>query len=479
MFYKKISTLIFLVALGSISIWGQALSLVPKISSYGIDDTQKIIVWNFKISDSIKKAASSFTINFRDNYTYEINSDSLSHKKSYLNNKGYKLYITKIPLTKIITQNVIIDEPKKAATLTYYHFGKNVESAIGIELRGNTSLSFPKKSYDLDLWKDSTGKESAKIKLGKLREDDDWILDGIYDEPLRLRSYFASKLWQNIHKPHYINKEPKAQSCIDLQYSELFLNNNYKGLYTLTEKVDRKLLRLKKHEGNTIHGTLFKAASYDGGPAFQKAPQARNIFPHWAGFEMKYPVIDYSYYWNDLQEFVSFIIESDRVSFANEIEKRFYINNAIDYFLFINLIGAADNMGKNYYIARYDKNTPYFMVPWDLDGVLGTLIDGQEIASTTDVLSNGFFDRLISENPINFNQRLVNRWQSLRKTTFSNDSLNLMIDKHYTKLKKQRIYEREFSIWQSQKTKKEHLLYLKNWLKERLVFLDEFVGDLR
>ncbi len=458
---------------------GYSQTIIPTEKSYGIDHSRKWIIYHLKLSDSIQKIASQVSINFENQYPFTISCDSLLYTKEYTNAAGYRLYITKLPIIKITADDSIIDASKRMARLSYYDSKKQVETPIGIELRGNTSLSFPKKSYDLDLWQDDKATTKAKIKFTGLRKDDDWILDGIYDEPLRLRSYTALKLWKKIHQPHYILKAPKAKSSIDLNYVEVFLNESYKGLYTLTEKVDRKLLRLKKNDNDSILGTLFKASSYDGGPAFQKAPKPRNIFPHWAGFEMKYPVIDYTYRWDTLYTFVDFVIKSDNDTFKNKIDTYVNLENAIDYFLFINMLGAADNMGKNYYLARYDDTSPFFFVPWDLDGVLGTLIDGQRIASNKDILSNGLFDRLISVNPNNFNERLVSRWEHLRTHEFSDTHVKQLIEKRYNTFNNHLIYKREAILWEDKLSTKDHLNYLNTWLAQRLLNLDQFIENIK
>ena len=44
---------------------------------------------------------------------------------------------------------------------------------------------------------------------------------------------------------------------------ELFVGGRYWGLYCLTEKVDRKQLRLKKFVGDRVRGVGYKSFAYD------------------------------------------------------------------------------------------------------------------------------------------------------------------------------------------------------------------------
>ena len=41
------------------------------------------------------------------------------------------------------------------------------------------SKQYPKKSYSVELWTDEEGVQKDKQSLLGMREDDDWILDGL------------------------------------------------------------------------------------------------------------------------------------------------------------------------------------------------------------------------------------------------------------------------------------------------------------
>ena len=46
------------------------------------------------------------------------------------------------------------------------------------------------------------------------------------------------------------------------KFVEVFLNDDYYGLFCFTEKIDRKQLKLKKCTSNAVRGELFKAVGY-------------------------------------------------------------------------------------------------------------------------------------------------------------------------------------------------------------------------
>ncbi|MFK7782880.1 CotH kinase family protein [Psychroserpens sp.] len=344
--------------------------------------------------------------------------------------------------------------------------------------RGNLSLSFPKKSYDIEFWKDDISRESKDLKFMSMRSDDDWILDGLYDEPLKLRSHVAAQLWTDINEPYYILKAPRAKSGFNSNFVELFRNNQYLGIYALTEQVDSKLLRLAKNETSVVHGELFKANSYKGGPAFEKAGKYNNLFPHYLGFRMEYPIIDYNSHWNNLSELLDLIVNQSDDLFIDKIAQEFLLSNAVDYFIFANLLHAGDNLGKNYYLGKYDSNEPYFIIPWDLDSTFGNSQDKIRQTNTDEILTNGLFKRLLSLNPNAYKAKLKSRWLFLREKKLTNSNVIEMFDDHYNKFINEKVYERNLSIWPKRRSNENDYGFLIQWVNSRLSFLDKYFESL-
>ena len=272
-----------------------------------------------------------------------------------LNNKEYKLYSTELPIIKISTNDKeIVDEPKILSDFKLLNEGiLQFESRAGIELRGLASLEFPKKSYNVELWKDDVGEDKDSESLLGLRKDDDWILDGLWNEPLRIRDYTAWEIWLQFGRYPYKDKK-KVTLGIKREYVELFIDNSYRGAYYLGEKVDRKQLDLVKFDGE-LQGELYKGHSWDGGTLFTglKSIEPNSIF--WNGYEAEYPDDRNELNYQQLYDLVNFTVEETDGFFEAEISNKVYIENMVDYFIFINLFFAADNMGRNMYTAKYKK----------------------------------------------------------------------------------------------------------------------------
>lgn len=397
---------------------------------------------------------------------------------SYLSGSlEYKAYITHLPLIKINAPNGIVNEPKRLAQISYAYKDTALTSYAGIELRGSSSIVFPKKTYDINFYKDSTGIENQDFKLAGMRSDDDWILDGLYNEPLRMRSYLSLNLWNKIYTPHYLDQEPKAKAGVAAKYAEVFVNNKYQGIFLLQEQVDRKLLKVKKIKGDTVRGEIFQGARYLGASSFDSLPPKKNFLASWGGYDIKYPTPTNTY-WDNVYPFTDFVIHSEDSAFAKAVKDKFVLDNAIDYFLYINMVRAPDNLGKNLYLSRYDEGEPYFYAPWDLDGSFGTIFSGKRIPTTDDFLTNGLLRRLIATDADGFVERFKTRWIELRSDTLSNERLLKKQRKTYLKLLENRVFEREALAWQNFVYDEEGVLYMHDWTEKRLAFLDTYIASL-
>lgn len=478
-------SLILLSLIYSLVCSSQVLTINVSENNFGIDESNSLIVSHIQnignYTNTSEYAEIVITLG-QNNYNFSSIPDSLEYSNSYLiidssTSNQYTLYFTLLPIILIESNNTILDEPKILANFTYSDEEQVLVSNIGIELRGGSSQNYPKKTYDLEFWNDTVGDETKNVQFGELRSDDDWILDALYNEPLRLRSYLANKLWLDIHNvPYYIDDEPNAKSGADVMYVEMFLNNQYNGLYNLSEQVDKKQLKLKSYNNN-IRGELYKGISW-GASTFTNLPSYDNESRIWSGYEFKYPKEDEITDWENLYQFTDFVINSSDTGFTNSIWTKFNEDNYIDYFLFLNLIRATDNTGKNIYLAKYKTNEPYFYVPWDLDGCFGTIWNGTNENITNDILSNGFINRVIDINPNDISTNIAIKWFNYRNNIFSSESLSNFISEQYNFLQTNKVYERESLVYSNYLFDSEDLSYSLTWLENRLEFLDIYFGNI-
>lgn len=451
---------------------------------FNIDINKKIILIN-KDVEELNSFYSELKINISSNddkFTlatpvpeFKIGA---AYKVSDIHNEVYDLYFTQLPIINISTEHTIIDEPR-----VYAHFsicetnGNYITHNIGIEYRGGWTQSLPKKSLRIEFWNDTQGNMTENISLLGMRSDDDWNLEAMYNEPLRLRSKISHDLWRKIDQLYYIKNEPKAINGVHQKYVELFVNEEYRGVYTLSERVDRKQLKLKKYKNEKIRGELYKGIGW-GASTFSSLPHYNNRNELWGGFEYKHPKEEID--WSNIYEFVDFVINEDSISFYQNYQNRFCLDNAVNYFIFVNLLRATDNKGKNLFIARYNVDEPYFYVPWDLDGTFGIIWNGTKENISDDILTNGFYRRLLSDNKKNgFIDKLKNRWNELRINTITLDNIVDEFNTQFDYLNINGVYERELRAWQGGFFDYDNIEYTYGWIENRLNYLDNKFNSLK
>ena len=385
----------------------------------------------------------------------------------------YELHFTALPIISVDADQEIVDEPRVPAHFTLVEADQTVvDSPMGIELHGFSALTYPKKSYRIEFLEEEGEEETEDYALLGMREDDDWVLNAMWVEPLRMRNKVCHELWQRVHQPAYAALEPEARSGVSSEYVELFLNDSYQGVYLLSERVDRKLLKLKKHNGQ-IRGELYKGYGY-GATSYQLLPEYSNDSLLWGGFEWKHPEEEVN--WANLYDTVDFVLHSSE--FYDEYASRYNLENLLDYFLYINVIRGVDNWAKNAYLAKYNTGWPYFYVPWDLDGVFGQRYSGDRDPETEGMIYHRLFRLAYQDcSEGGFNDMLQQRWSELRTGVFHQDSLLAMMEENIEFLRRNGVYEREAMVWPWYQHSNNDFSYVQSWLAERLGVLDGYFSE--
>lgn len=466
----------------------------------------------------------------QEEYSFSDVIDNFEIGKKYELQKDddvYLLYFTELPVLTVTTSTQINKEnpnemawndPEAGSTympstvVLTESDGTTVSSNIGIRMRGALSRYFIKKSFRVEFWEDAVSKTEKDVTLlGMDRFDGDWNLQAMWHESLKLRSKVSADIWNQIHTIYYKDKEPEAKGGFEMKYVEVFVNNNYRGVYLISERYDRKQLQLKKlkvENGNvSMRGELIKTAT---------DPQANGplrFFTVFADtdkkettevdkFEYEYPDMDDDeipaavkgkYDWTNFRNLADFIVNSSDAEFNANYKSRLDMNSFVDNYIFLNLMKGQDNSAKNVYYGKYKENEPYFILPWDLDatwggGVFGHIGDSPnaEIVGR-DKDKNNIYVRMYKDDSVDgFPELVKKRWQVLRSSVITHDNIKTMFKTQYDYLIKNAVYDREGIRWTDFENRKtgdwgsyqNRFNYLDNWIKNRIEFLDkEFEYD--
>jgi len=423
-----------------------------------------------------------------------------------------------LPIVIINTGGIVIpDEPKIDGFMgiidngpgnmnNQYDPPNDYEGHIGIEIRGQSAQMFPKKSYGFET-RDEEG-ENLNVPLVGMPEENDWVLYAPYSDKSMLRNFISFYMGSKLD-PY----------CSRIAYCELIVNNDYKGVYILMEKIKKDenrvniatlnpedisgdeltggyIIKVDKIDPDFVFGTHgWLSTPYPPYPDAMNIifqfyyPKATDLVPEQTGYIHDYittaenalvgnmfadPNFGYNYYLNS----GSFVDQMILCEIAKEVDNYRYST----YFY----KEKDSDGGKLFAGPAWDFNLGYSNVDYwwpgtDYTGWRYTMVEPNE-------WSIMFWWKRMMENPY-FEDLFNTRWNQLRENELSNNKLATAIDSITTYINEaqQRNYEKWPILgayvwpnynWQGNDYDDE-VEFFENWLFNRLEWIDNNIpGNL-
>lgn len=372
---------------------------------------------------------------------------------------------------------------------------------IGIELRGSSSQIFPKKSYAVET-RDSLGNDISISLLG-FPQEEDWVFLGPYNDKTLIRDALAYKLAKDQRR--YASRS---------KFFELLINGEYKGVYLLLEKIKRdpnrvniKKLNPSDTTGDAVTGGyIIKIDKLDGEnndgwySSFKPFPQLNARILYQYHYPDPNDIIEVQK--NYIKAFI-YAFESTMAGpyFADSVlgySRYIDVNSFVDYILLNELVKNIDayRLSTFFYKDRDSRNPKLFAGPvWDFNLAFGNcnyyeafnpagwyidfVSDYSNIPSWETFFIPFWWKKIFNDQ--NFKIKFRQRWMELRNTVWTNEKINFVIDSLINLLEESRI--RNFQkwpvigqyIWPNYyvgQTYEDEINYLKNWLYNRLMWID-------
>lgn len=370
------------------------------------------------------------------------------------------------------------------------------DGSIGIEVRGQSSQMFPKKSYGFET-RTNKGEEN-KVSLLGLPEHDDWVLYAPYSDKTMLRNdityYLGGRMgrWQ-----------PRAK------FVEVYLNGDYIGVYQLIERIKRGNGRVDvaKLETNDISGDkvtggyIFKVDKIQDlttSEYFYTNPTYRYQNARNYAFSYYYPKSE-SIVFNQREYLKSFILQFENnlnaswfKDHTNHYSRYIDVDSFIDFQIMNELANNIDGYRYSTFFHKQRDSQGGKMVAgplWDFDLGYGNLNYSWRHQSTNQWCYTNFgpsephcmhwWARLM-EDPA-YVLKVKTRWSNLRKTILHTDSVMAYMDRQveYLGLAIDRNFKRwpilGVYVWPNNFIGQTHVAEvnnLKNWIRQRLSWMD-------
>ena len=383
--------------------------------------------------------------------------------------------------------------------------GSVIEMPAVFKSRGATASNYMMKpSFNMKLRSADYSEEVDTTLLG-IRSCSSWILDGMAIDRICMRNRVCFDIWNEFSRLPYETQYDGRYGTIG-HFVEVYINEKYYGIYCLNDRINRKLLDLKKakeeKDGSVeIRGVLYKSGTSDINPqekpSYNEDSTACVVSWHNA-WELTYPD-EYGCLeaWEPLQD-----------AFANGksaeyVKKYFYLENLADYQILIMALSIGDNWGnKNHYLSvrniTKDIDDPlpteadrrrFVLIPWDLDTSLGGKFDGgyydgnYSAWAVKNISSNALYPISAVIGDAEYKEILKKRWIEGRKGAFSIESVKAKLEKYRDLFIESGAWQRMVTYFDGQKSKPKYvndlareIELIEAWYEARFHEMDAYFG---
>lgn len=358
----------------------------------------------------------------------------------------------------------------------------NYDGWIDIELRGSASLAYPKKQYRFETqdWQ----RNNLNVSLMGLPEENDWILYGPYDDQSLIRNVLAYRLSNDIGR--YASRT---------RFCELVLNNDYRGVYVLLEKIKRDKNRVNISKLDSLDQT---GDAVTGGYIFKfDKDKGENVGGWWSNrglfYQYHYPAADkiireQQNYLRDFMNQFEYAMMRAEIADVDVGYPRFIdVASFVDHFILCEYCKNIDayRISNYLYKDRDSKGGKLTEGPiWDFNLAFGKtwFIEDAFRVDEWEIDHNRYkpndwpkvpfwWERLGHDRE--FAQRVRERWAELIRGPLQPDRVFCLIDAWVDTLQEARA--RNFARWPETAAKHSYeaeIQQMKNWLTARIAWIE-------
>ena len=501
------TVLLAVAATAQVQFNGKKAAIDNRTGTWLLSVPESVYCTDYTVAVTLDESVTQCTIDDTeviDSYTFvDLHAGSTYHLKAVIGTDTVKAKIqfTYWPVIQIYGNYV--KRPYYQGQVIYTHPDSSMQETITSRVRwaGSSTAESDRQKHNFHLKFYNEDGSKKNMSFFGLRSDFHWRLDAGQVDFARVRNRVSKDIWASFaHEPYYAAYEPKTpRNYVRGDFVEVFLNDQYMGIYSLNEHMDRQQLKLKQYdyENGEFHGGLWKPMKWTYTTVFCNDPSIDATQKVWDQFYVKYPNIDDVNPTNfqTLCDAVKFTLYSSDQDFVDSAKYYFDIPVLRDYYLLTILLQAPDNVGKNVYYACYDVATDkrLTMAVWDMDCTQGQFwsnsgsyyhspLVGPEVDFRTDQLKSHLAFYRLWTTDLTFHGLATERYWELRNSTFNPDSIIARYQHYFDEMRHCGADQREIARWSYGSDLAGHELnfnneinYLRNWWTRHIAYLDNNV----
>lgn len=317
----------------------------------------------------------------------------------------------------------------------------DIESDILIHIRGNSSRTFDKSSYRIELVKEKNPELKNKQPLLGMKKSSSWALYGPYLDKTLIRNY----MWMNI-SGRIMGYAPNVRFC------ELMLDGEYQGVYVLMEIIEMSEERLNLFPYTPGDPVMSYVVCIDSPSKIERTVDSFSFYTKRLEQRKRYEIV-YPGVKEQTQQVKDYIsmdiseIEHAIYSYHTSNDPGFYLkyldeNSFVDYYILQEFLGNIDTYKASTYFYKDIRGKLQIGPVWDYNNVLNNFFQSQS-AERFLLTDRGFYSQLMKSS--RFVNQVIRRYRELRKSWLSEEYLLSYIDETEEWLGS--AIDRNFEVW--------------------------------
>ena len=314
-----------------------------------------------------------------------------------------------------------VDKSTKHHTRIEYDDGINTfECYSDTSYQGSSSLGLPQKNFRLRLYSDDGLTQKKRVKFGSMIETNQFILKAFYTditqckEPVIYRLWLKTKTARDFDAQFPWSDNLKLFSSVTGCYYgfpvEIRVNGEFYGLSFLLNKKDKdNYLIDSSDKGLLVCGETNAAGFWTTYDSANFADEIDDEMPETTASAMR--------------DFIEEFCAQDTSYIREHASERLYVDDWIDYYIFLEVFGIVDNYAKNLLFYSGEDKMKFSAFLYDCDWSFGyNDRNGVEYNAltmnkgTAQAADTSFFEKFVSV----FWERIVERFGYLYNNGFIN-----------------------------------------------------------
>lgn len=385
-----------------------------------------------------------------DDYTYDYRSDAIREGYRYelmaYTDTQYAYFgvvFTGLPIVTLeVEEGTEIGDAYVPSRVSIADFGGDaINAGAWVHLRGGGyDKGIDKLSYRVEFHELSGGKDQkSSLSVLGMEADTDWLLISNASDETGMRNHMCWDLWQKW------NPDGDAPVLLESRMVEVFVNDEYKGLYQVMQriKVKEEIARLG---GNVETDYVYRIVRDFG----VESRPAQLMDSRWYELRSKPAHVSEARQFDRIENYVTMNMKTDDETFAAIVEECIDMDALMNYYAFSQAADLGyENVDNNVYIwaiHQEDGRYLYYLSPWDMDNALpagqGT---PEEVAGLNLMMRMPF--QILNLDLMNSRQIYADIWAQKRETLLTEDGIYQWFDEWETYINDSGAYLRESEKW--------------------------------